>query len=292
MDESETPAAEGTTPGATTAEPAAAEATGPEVDPIANGNDGLDGMADAAPPEILGLPAEMLSPLAEPLALLQAGGAVVAILLVLSVVALAIILMKLWQFGRLGVGINRRARAALALYRSGRAEEALNRLTGARNPGARLLALAIRGRLRDDLPEPMLREELARLGSEEVEALRGGFRPLEVIGALAPLLGLFGTVLGMIAAFQALEQAGNRVDPSILSGGIWEALLTTAVGLAVAIPVVALLNLLERRVERQALEMESLVTQVFTVDLTAAPRVQRPAPDSHEGALRLHAAGE
>ncbi|WP_366555386.1 MotA/TolQ/ExbB proton channel family protein [Aquibaculum sediminis] len=277
MDESETPAAEGST-----AAPTAEEA----------GSPGVDGISDSAPPEILGLPAEMLGPLAEPLALLQAGGAVVAILLVLSVVALAIILMKLWQFGRLGVGINRHARAALALYRSGQAEEALGRLASARNPGARLLALAIRGRLRDDLPEPLLREELARLGSEEVEALRGGFRPLEVIGALAPLLGLFGTVLGMIAAFQALEQAGNRVDPSILSGGIWEALLTTAVGLAVAIPVVALLNLLERRVERQALEMESLVTQVFTVDLTAAPRPQRSAADSREGALRLHAAGE
>lgn len=277
MDESETPVAEGSA-----AAPTAEEA----------GSPGVDGMADAAPTEILGVPADMLGPLAEPLALLQAGGAVVAILLVLSIVALAIILLKLWQFGRLGVGINRRAREALALYRSGRAEEALGRLAGARNPGARLLALAIRGRLRDDLPEPLLREELARLGSEEVEALRGGFRPLEVIGALAPLLGLFGTVLGMIAAFQALEQAGNRVDPSILSGGIWEALLTTAVGLAVAIPVVALLNLLERRVERQALEMESLVTQVFTVDLTATPRVQRSAPDSREGALRLHAAGE
>lgn len=287
MDESEMPAAEGST-----AAPTAGEADSPEVDATANGDAALDGIADTAPPEILGLPVEILGPLAEPLTLLQAGGAVVAILLVLSVVALAIILMKLWQFGRLGVGINRHARAALALYRSGRAEEALGRLAGARNPGARLLSLAIRGRLRDDLPEPMLREELARLGSEEVEALRGGFRPLEVIGALAPLLGLFGTVLGMIAAFQALEQAGNRVDPSILSGGIWEALLTTAVGLAVAIPVVALLNLLERRVERQALEMESLVTQIFTVDLTAAPRAQRSAPDSREGAVRLHAAGE
>lgn len=247
-----------------------------------------------APDSLTPLPAEGVSPLSPAVEMLHAGGPVVAILLLLSVVALAIVLVKLWQFARLRIGIDRRARAALALFRSGRPEEALARLQGARNPGARLLALAIRGRLRDDLPEPRLREELARLGSEEVEALRVGFRPLEVIGGLAPLLGLFGTVLGMIAAFQALERAGNRVDPAVLSGGIWEALLTTAVGLAVAIPVVALLNWLERRVERQTQEMESLVTQVFTEDLTAEPTERTEAgEEKRQGRkLRLHAAGE
>jgi biopolymer transport protein ExbB len=52
------------------------------------------------------------------------------------------------------------------------------------------------------------------------------------------LLGLFGTVLGMVEAFRQLELAGSQVDPAVLSGGIWQALLTTAVGLAVAIPAV------------------------------------------------------
>lgn len=257
-------------------------AAGPALDPA------LDPGAALPPPEAL-------DPLAQALAMLQAGGPVVAILLLLSVVALAIVLLKLWQFAWLGVGVDRRARAALALYRSGRGEEALGHLSGLRNPGARLLALAIRGRLREDLPEPQLREELARLGAEQVELLRGWLRPLEVIGGLAPLLGLFGTVLGMIAAFQALERAGSRVDPAILSGGIWEALLTTAVGLAVAIPAVALLNWLERRVERQAQEMESLVTQVFTRDLAALPslRLQRENWErERERGPRLHAAGD
>ncbi|HAE01168.1 MAG TPA: flagellar motor protein MotA, partial [Rhodospirillaceae bacterium] len=54
----------------------------------------------------------------------------------------------------------------------------------------------------------------------------------------------------MITAFQQLESAGNQVNPAILSGGIWVALLTTAVGLAVAMPVVVILNWLERRVDR------------------------------------------
>jgi len=268
-----------------------------EAEPLAEGAPGapLDAPLDAPPLDAPGssFPDSLPDALANGLGLLQVGGPVVAILLLLSVAALAIVLLKLWQFAALRVGVDRRARAALALYREGRAEEALGRLAGRRNPGARLLALAIRGRLREELPEARLREELARLGGEQIELLRGWFRPLEVIAALAPLLGLFGTVLGMIAAFQALERAGSRVDPAILSGGIWEALLTTAVGLAVAIPAVALLNWLERRVERQAQEMESLVTQVFTQDLAALPplRLQREGWEAERGP-RLHATGD
>ena len=113
-----------------------------------------------------------------------------------------------------------------------------------------------------------MREEVARHVGVVLESLRTGFRPLEVISSLAPLLGLFGTVLGMIEAFRRLEEAGNQVNPAILSGGIWEALLTTAVGLAVAIPVVVLLNWLERRVDRVTHEMDNIVARVFTVDLS------------------------
>jgi biopolymer transport protein ExbB len=66
---------------------------------------------------------------------------------------------------------------------------------------------------------------------------------LELISTIAPLLGLLGTVLGMIAAFQALQESGSRADPAILAGGIWEALLTTAAGMAVAIPASITLDL-------------------------------------------------
>jgi biopolymer transport protein ExbB len=88
-------------------------------------------------------------------------------------------------------------------------------------------------------------------------------RPLEVIASTAPLLGLFGTVLGMIAAFAQLEAAGSRVDPAILSGGIWEALLTTALGLAVAIPTLAAVNWIDRRIERSAQATESALSAIF-----------------------------
>lgn len=198
---------------------------------------------------------------------LATGGPVVAILLVMSMVALTIVLVKLWQFSGARLGDRQTARGALELYHRGRVGDALALAAASRNPVAQALARAIRGQQRG-LPEAKVREEVVRWGSDVLETLRHWFRPLEVIASLAPLLGLFGTVLGMIEAFRQLEQAGNQVNPAILSGGIWEALLTTAVGLAVAIPVVVLLNWLERKVDRLAHEMDSVVTRVFTEDLS------------------------
>ncbi|SMF19336.1 biopolymer transport protein ExbB [Tistlia consotensis] len=223
--------------------------------------------------------------------ILLAGGPVVMILLALSVVALAIVLVKLWQFRAARLGDRRTARRALSLYRTGRSGEALALAGRSRNPVARVLVRAINGRARRDLPEAMVREEVVRYGADLLESLRGWFRPLEVIGSLAPLLGLFGTVLGMISAFQQLEEAGSQVDPSILSGGIWEALLTTAVGLAVAMPVIVLLNWLERRVDRLAHEMDDCVTQVFTEDLSFAPVAEERSHGGLEGRTAALVAG-
>lgn len=199
--------------------------------------------------------------------LIATGGPVVVILLCLSVVALTIIVVKLFQFSRAGLSPTRAAREAVTLARTGRIGDGLDRIGTPKGAVDRVVAIALRGRMRGG-DEARIREEVLRVGGDELENLRSYLRPLEVIGALAPLLGLFGTVLGMIEAFRRLSEAGTRVDPAILSNGIWEALLTTAVGLALAIPVVGILSWLERRVERTALTMDSLVTRIFTEDLS------------------------
>ncbi|MFA7553251.1 MAG: MotA/TolQ/ExbB proton channel family protein [Spongiibacteraceae bacterium] len=196
------------------------------------------------------------------------GGPVVTLLVVMSVAALAIVMLKLWQYHRLQLFSRNVVGDVLQSYRDGDVEGAIRQAEQTSQPPARLMALAMRGANREDLSPNAVREELARLGAEYLALLRSYMRPLEVIAALAPLLGLFGTVLGMIKAFQALQTAGSRVDPSILAGGIWEALLTTAVGLAVAMPVVAIVNWLEGRIERNTTAMESAVTQIFTADLS------------------------
>ena len=210
------------------------------------------------------------------LRLLEAGGPVVAVLLGMSVLALTIVLVKLWQFRAAGIGDSRAARDAVRLHRSGCRRDALQVAERSATATARVLVPALRGQQRG-LPDAAVREEVVRHAGAIVEDLRTWFRPLEVIAALAPLLGLFGTVLGMIEAFQQLEQSGTQVNPAILSGGIWQALLTTAVGLAVAMPVIVALNWLERRVDRLAHEIDDIVTQAFTQDLSTAP----DGSDSH-----------
>jgi biopolymer transport protein ExbB len=92
---------------------------------------------------------------------------------------------------------------------------------------------------------------------------RAGLRGLELASTIAPLLGLLGTVTGMIAAFQALQEAGSRADPALLAGGIWEALLTTAAGMAVAIPAQVALTWFDGVIDRQRHEMEDAATRIL-----------------------------
>jgi biopolymer transport protein ExbB len=93
-----------------------------------------------------------------------------------------------------------------------------------------VLETAMRGLNHPNLGQDVVREDVLRVAAAQTQALNRYLRGLDAIATLAPLLGLLGTVLGMINAFQALEAAGGRADPAQLAGGIWEALLTTAFG--------------------------------------------------------------
>lgn len=170
------------------------------------------------------------------------GGPVVMILLAVSVVTLAVVLYKLWQFSASGVGRHAALREAVTAWDAGdrtSARAALDRSTS-------YLAPVI------DMAFSAGPEAVGRLEAEaemRFARLERGLRYLDSVAQLAPLLGLFGTVLGMIEAFQALQDAGSQVDPSILAGGIWVALLTTAVGLVVAMPTSIVLNWFEGRMD-------------------------------------------
>lgn len=194
---------------------------------------------------------------------MQVGGPVVWILTALSVIALAIILVKLVQFAIQQPEKSSHLSKVLKHWRYGEVQQAVALLRPKR-PVDELTAMTINGLGSAHVELSLLKEELDRVATLRLNQLRAYLRPLEVIATLSPLLGLLGTVLGMIIAFQQMEAAGNQVDPSVLSGGIWQALLTTAVGLAVAIPVVMAHNWMERKVERVAALMNDTVTQVFT----------------------------
>lgn len=194
--------------------------------------------------------------------LLQMGAPITHILALLSVVALTVVIGKTWQFLMAGVFAGGRARRAAKLFREGAYENAIDVASG-KDVRSRVLTMAIGAKLNDASPRDEVSEEVARVADGAVERLGGYMRLLELIATLAPLLGLLGTVIGMIQAFQAMETAGEQVDPSVLSGGIWTALLTTAVGLTVAIPCVALLNFFERRLEVLAQDLDELIGMVF-----------------------------
>jgi biopolymer transport protein ExbB len=195
--------------------------------------------------------------------LLEIGGPVVWILLGFSVIAVSIVLIKIWQIMVLSPESTTTANKAILLWKQNEPEQALSLLKISK-PLDELLALSMQGLRQAEMPKELLKEELQRVASLRINQLRSYLRPLEVIASLSSLLGLFGTVLGMILAFQQMELAGSQIDPSVLSGGIWQALLTTAVGLGVAIPAVVAHNWLDRKTERVADLINDGVTQVFT----------------------------
>ncbi len=206
--------------------------------------------------------------------LLQIGGPVVWILAGLSVISLTLILLKLWQLALLRPEKVNSLRPSLELWRQGNTAKAVSTLSPKHSVES-LVLHAMQGIIAGAKPAD-LQEELSRRATGLISQLHSFLRPLEVIANLSPLLGLMGTVLGMIVAFQQMEAAGSQVDPSVLSGGIWQALLTTAAGLAVAIPVSAAHSWLERKIERVSHLINDSVTQVFTQSTLPVAQANTP----------------
>ena len=213
------------------------------------------------------------------LELVVMGGPVVWILGVFSLVATTIALLKAWQFWRQGTlspvlirraleqlsaGADQKNQSGISAHAAGKAQ-ALLLLQGQRCVQAKLLVAGLNLFESRPMTDADIKTELSRRAAEAVTEKASYLRVLEVIATLAPLLGLFGTVLGMIGAFQAMEAAGSQVNPAVLSGGIWQALLTTAVGLAVAIPCSLVHSWLERQVEVTASNLENNLQYLFTI---------------------------
>lgn len=175
--------------------------------------------------------------LSRALMFLENGGPSIWAITALSVVLLTVILWKLWRFTMSGIW------------------KSTNRN---RQYFEKDILIAI-----ETLSDTDAREETARIAKSRLADASSGFRLIELIATIAPLLGLLGTVLGMISAFQALQESGSRADPSILAGGIWEALLTTAAGMAVAIPASASLTWFESVVDRLRLDYEDIAARMF-----------------------------
>ncbi|MEQ3710430.1 MAG: MotA/TolQ/ExbB proton channel family protein [Tateyamaria sp.] len=183
-------------------------------------------------------------------ALLGLGGPVVMLLLVVSVLTLAVVLYKLWQLSVARVGSHTALRSAVRAWDAGRRSDAREALSLSQSYLVPIVSATFDGGEK---------ERLQAMAEERFAALERGFRFLDSVAQLAPLLGLFGTVLAMIQAFQSMQEAGAQVDPSLLAGGIWVALLTTAVGLAVAMPTAFILAWFEGRMNAERVAADTFI---------------------------------
>lgn len=205
---------------------------------------------------------------------LSDGGPSIWAIAALSVVTVALILWKIWRLALIGAWSRGKAMSAVDRYVADDTDSALKLVKHRRGLRSKVVFAAITSK--ETLPEESAREETARVAKQQIGDASVGLRALELIATIAPLLGLLGTVMGMIAAFQALQESGSRADPSLLAGGIWEALLTTAAGMAVAIPASAALTWFEAVIDRMRRDIEDAAMRVFVARKQAPIQVEAP----------------
>jgi len=199
------------------------------------------------------------------------GGPIIIALIILSVAAASIAFMKIFEFMRLGVGRHNVAHDALGLWEAGDRRAAIDRLTTDRASVSRVLLRVMRATEDQNIQVAAIREDAFGFALDLLTRMRRHLRTLDTIVQAAPMLGLLGTVLGMIDVFGKLELGGGSVDPSQLAGGIWVALLTTALGLIVAIPFYFITSWLESRIENERIAIETSVAMVLARRMAGAP---------------------
>ncbi len=188
------------------------------------------------------------------------GSPILVILAILSVVSIAIIVLKTVRLSGVVKGHGRRANAIKTLASDGYAA-AQQRLGTPQTPADRVASTAFDEIGADRLGGLDTTLEIA--GNAEARLAFSHIRTLETIAMISPLLGLLGTVLGMIQAFRDLEMAEGAANAALLAGGIWQALLTTAAGLIVALPAAAAAALLSSRADAAVSEIETTIGGVL-----------------------------
>ena len=191
---------------------------------------------------------------------LSVGGPALWVIFGISIVLVTVGLWKFWHLIKLGAWNKKQADEILKLWLEKKVEPVD---ANQQNIRAKILGQTILTISNKSYTNEMVREECVRLANNDLKEARRGLRVIDLIITIAPLVGLLGTVLGMIEAFQALQDSGAQADPSALAGGIWEALLTTAAGMGIAIPASILLSWYESVVDNVQADIENLATQAI-----------------------------
>jgi biopolymer transport protein ExbB len=180
------------------------------------------------------------------------GGWMMYFLATAALVGLVVIVWKLIDLGTKGARTRRFLRQVDELIAQGRVDDALQLARESNSPAGRILAAGLERR--DEGTERVMKA-IENVGLIEMASLESGLVWLATVSNVAPLLGFLGTVIGMIEAFQAIELAGE-VEATLVAGGIKVALITTATGLAIAIPINIAHNYFVTKVDRLVIDME------------------------------------
>ena len=182
------------------------------------------------------------------------GGWLMIPIVLFSIVAVVLIVNKYIDLSRFTTKTNHIMYELKALIAGGKNNEAINLCTGSK--GAIPLVLK-EGLLHSHLDKDGIESYMEAIGIEQVHLMEKNMNLLATIAGVAPLTGFLGTVTGMMSAFMEIERLGGNVNAAVLAGGIWEALMTTATGLAVGIVAYIYYNFFTAKINHMAFEIES-----------------------------------
>jgi len=205
-----------------------------------------------------------------------AAGVALWLILLVSAVAIVVFIERFLHYHRAQINSTEFLNGVRNVVRRDNVVEAISICDATHGPVARLVKTAILSR---DHGRERVREAIEEAGLVEVPRLEERLNLLATIAQIAPLLGLFGTVLGFIEVFSKMRGAGLLANVDSLSSGVWQALICSATGLAVAIPAHAGYNYLVSRVNSIVLDMERAATEIVNIvtDTTSSnSRIQAP----------------
>lgn len=195
--------------------------------------------------------------------LLIQGGPIVYILVFCSISGLTLIIYKYLHLLRTPMPEPEKVSTLYKSYNKSSFSDFQNSLKEINGSFETIFSPLSKAGFRPGISQRELEVELGRLATLEVRSLEDWLRPLAVIAQMSPLLGLLGTVLGMIKVFVQIEGAGSQVNPAMLAGGIWEALITTAFGLAIAIPTSVAYSYFEGEIDRRSAQLSDVAKRLL-----------------------------
>jgi biopolymer transport protein ExbB len=197
--------------------------------------------------------------------IIQKGGPMMYLIILSSILAFGVVIDRIYNLRKARIDADKFMDGITAVLKRNKIIEAIEMCNKTPGPIAHIVKAGI---LKHDRSKPEIKEAVEEAAQLEIPRLEKHLPVLATIAHIAPLLGLLGTVTGMIKSFQVIQAkalALAPVNPGDLAGGIWEALLATVAGLAVAIPTYVAYNFLVSQVDNLVYDMERSATDLVNL---------------------------